>query len=123
MTESENIFNPIDGSLEARVEAYRRVHEAWLNAEASLKYLENDEWADTLGDREEVKKALDISINSLNIAANSFSKEDISEARERKLLSDDEAIELVHTKRKQEQKSSLHSERQDSDYSEFSRKQ
>lgn len=72
MTESENIFNPIDGSLEARVEAYKRVHEAWLNAEASLKYLENDEWADTLGDREEVKKALDISINSLNIAANSF---------------------------------------------------
>ena len=88
-----------------------------------MKYLENDEWADTLGDREEVKEALDISINSLNIAANSFSKEDISEARERKLLSDDEAIELVHTKRKQEQKSSLRSERQDSDYSEFSRKQ
>jgi hypothetical protein len=72
MTETAHIFTPKDDSLEARIDAYRRVHEVWLNAEASAKFLDNDEWSDTLGDRYEVEQALNISIRSLYIAADSL---------------------------------------------------
>ena len=102
MTETAHIFNPKDDSLEARAEAYRQVYQAWLNAESSLKFLEDDEWSDTLGDKEEVERALNISIHSLQIASDSFTKEEIAEARKANLLEDHEVLELIQSKRQQE---------------------
>ena len=122
MTDTAHIFTPKDDSLEARADANRSVYQAWMNAEASLKFLEDDEWRDTLGDREEVQQALDISIHSLHVAADAFSKEDIAKARADHLLETVEADELIQTKRQQEMKT-LREGWQDSDSSEHRQKQ
>ena len=60
MAYSEHIYTPENDSLEARISAYKTVREAWLNAEASLKFLDDDLWADRLGDRGDVEKAYEI---------------------------------------------------------------
>lgn len=121
MTEFESIFNPVDDSLEARVDAYRSVHKEWLNAEASLQFIENDEWGDTLGDREEVQKALSISTSSLYYAADSFTEEEVSEASKTHLLESEEAQELLENKRHHELQKLQNREAQDSDTFENSR--
>ena len=100
MTETAHIFHPKNDSFEARIDAYRSVYKAWMNAEASLKFLDDDEWADTLGDREEVEYALQVSIQSMELAANTFSQEEISKAREKHLLKEDEVATLIQDKRK-----------------------
>jgi len=38
MAYSEHIYMPDGNSLEARISAYKTVHEAWFNAEASLNF-------------------------------------------------------------------------------------
>lgn len=120
-----HIFTPKDDSLEARAKAYCNVYQAWQNAEASLKFHENDEWRDTLGEREEVQQALDISIHSLDVAAESFSKEDIAKAKAEHLLENSEVVELVRTQRKLEMRAIREEQQQDqdSDESTFSQKQ
>lgn len=105
MTETAHIFHPQNDSIEARVEAYRNVHQAWLNAEASLKFMESDEWCDTLGSREEIEKALNVSSYSLKMAANSFSKKEISEAKNTGLIDDAEALDLIQNKLQDEMRS------------------
>lgn len=105
MTETAHIFHPKDDSIEARVEAYRNVHQAWLNAEASLKFMDDDEWGDTLGNREEIEKALQVSIHSLRVASNSFSKEEISEAKNSGLIDESEALDIIQNKLQDEMNS------------------
>ena len=48
MDDTEHIFNPKDNSLEARIDAYKGVYEAWLNAEASMSFVDDDEWGESL---------------------------------------------------------------------------
>lgn len=123
MTDTAHIFTPKDDSLEARAEAYRSVYQAWLNAEASLKFSEDDDWRDTLGEREEIQQALDISIHSLDMAVEAFSNEDIAKLKTEHLLEDAEVVELVRTQRKLEMQAIRAEQQQDSDESSFSQKQ
>jgi hypothetical protein len=120
MTDTAHIFTPQDDSLEARIDAYKSVYEAWFNAEASLKFLDDEEWSDTLGDREEVEQAHKISVRSLEMATSAIKKSEISQARKQGLLSDDVAQELTHTKRQQEMKD-IRDSQQASDSSEHRR--
>lgn len=112
MTETAHIFHPKDDSIEARIEAYRNVHQAWLNAEASLKFMESDEWSDTLGSREEIEKALNVSSYSLKMASNSFSKEEISEAKNAGLIDESEALDIIQNKLQDEMNSIRNSQSQ-----------
>ncbi len=107
MTETAHIFHPKDDSLEARIEAYRNVHQAWLNAEASLRYMENegDDWRDIVGEREDVARALDITAHSLYVASDSFTRQEISEAKNRQLISESEALDLIENKLQSEMRS------------------
>ncbi len=102
MNETAHIFTPRDDTLKSKVEAYRRVYQAWLNAEASIKLHDDDNWHDTLGDREDIKQALDISIHSLSVAADSFTREDLLEAKKAHLIEDEEILELTQNQRQNE---------------------
>jgi hypothetical protein len=43
MTNTEHIYTPLDNALSERVRVYGTVREAYLNAAASLKFLDDDE--------------------------------------------------------------------------------
>ena len=102
MAYNEHIYRPDGDSLEARISAYKTAREAWLNAEASLKFLNDDEWSDSLGEREEVAQACEISIRSLYMAAEAITQDELYQAQEQGLLNSDEVRELIQDKRQQE---------------------
>ena len=102
MAYSQHIYTPDGDSLEARISAYKTVREAWLNAEASLKFLNDDGWSDRLGDREEVERACDISIRSLSMATAAITQDELRKAQEQGLLNSDEVRDLIQDKRQQE---------------------
>lgn len=98
MVDNAHIYNPKDDSLAERVRAYRVVHQDYLNAEASLKFLDDDNWADTLGSREEVNQAHEVSLRSLQMAIEAINRTELSQAKEQGLLSKDEAHEIIENK-------------------------
>ena len=102
MTQSDTIFTPKNNSLQERIKAYRSVVNAWYNAEASLKVMDDDEWAHTLGEKEEIVKAHNIILNSLNTASKEISLNEMKQARELGLLSDSEAQEFINNSRQDE---------------------
>ncbi len=114
MANTEHIFTPKDDSLSERVRAYRSVSEAYRNAEASLKYMDDENWKDRLGEREEVEQAYEITRNSMHMATHSLNQDDIQQAKEQGLLSDDEISDLVRNKRQMEM-ASIRNNRQNSD--------
>ena len=102
MAYSEHIYTPENDSLEARISAYKTVREIWLNAEASLKFLNDDEWSDSLGDRDQVEQACYISIRSLSMATKAITQDELHQAQEQGLLNSDEVREFIQDKRQQE---------------------
>jgi ATP:corrinoid adenosyltransferase len=102
MTNTEHIYTPQDNSLSERIRAYCTVREAYLNAEASLKFLDDDEWADRLGDRKDVEKAYEISVRSLHMATEAITQDELHQAQEQGLLNSDEVREFIQDKRQQE---------------------
>lgn len=124
MADTETIYTPLDDSLEERVRAYRSVREAWLNAEASLKYAEDGQgdWSYTLGEREEIEQAHEISARSLSMATEDISQDEIKQAISDGLLEAEEAKELIQHKRHR-QMQSIREVDELSDSSESSHKQ
>jgi len=98
MKQSAHIFNPKNDSLEARIEAYRSVQEAWMNIEASFKHWDDPEWQNTLGEYSELEEAHKIVLNSLNEATQSITVEEIDKAKEQGLMTDDEAFTFIQEK-------------------------
>lgn len=98
MVDNAHIYNPQDDSLTERIRAYRVVHQDYLNAEASLKFSDDDTWADTLGSREEVSQAHKIGIHSLQIATEAIKRKELVQAKEEGLLSKDEVDEIIENK-------------------------
>ena len=87
------------------IDAYRNVYEAWQNAEASMRFADDDQWKDTLGSKEEIQEALQISAQSLHFASSSFSKEEIREAQKNNLLQTHEVQKIVSSQRQGEMRS------------------
>ncbi len=116
MSDTEHIYTPRGNSLEARIQAYRTVYEAYLNTEASLKFLDEDGWADTLGDREAVEQAYKISVRSLKMATEAFKQDELDHARRQGLLAEDEIQEIIQSKRLRQIKG-IRKENQSSDSS------
>jgi len=96
------IFNPLDDSLTERLRAYRSVHEAYLNIEASLKLADDPEWVNTLGDPQLLDEAHKTIVDSLQEATQSITIEEIDQAKEQGLMSNDEAYEFVKEKMDQQ---------------------
>ena len=97
MADTAHIYTPQNDSLEARVRAYCRVREAWFNAEASLKYKDDpsNEWFYTLGEAEEIEQAYEIAVNSLQMATEDFSEDDLRSAIDQGLMDTAEMSEFV----------------------------
>lgn len=106
MTDTAHIYTPQDESLEERIRAYRSVREAYINAEASVRALDDEEWANRLGEREEIERAFDISARSLQMATKAISQDELKQAQNEGLLSKDEVVGLVQSKRQQEMRDS-----------------
>ncbi len=104
MTDNAHIFTPKDNSLSERVSAYQTVFKSYLNAEASLKFTDDEKWSDTLGEREEIEQAYKISIDSLKMATKQISVNEMRKAKEQGLIDQGELLEFVQNKRQQEMK-------------------
>jgi len=102
MSDTDHIYTPKDNSLSERLRAYRSTYEAYINAEASLNLLDNENWKDSLGERREVEVAHEVCRRSIEMAAKDISQDELQEASEQGLLNDKEALELIKAKRQQE---------------------
>lgn len=111
MPETAHIYNPQNDSLAERIRAYRIAHQDYLNVEASLKFLDDDNWADTLGSREEVNQAHEVSLRSLQMATEAIKRDELSHARDQGLLNKDEVYEIIENKQ-QYKMQSIRKERQ-----------
>lgn len=98
MPKNAHIFNPLSNSLADKVNAYRSVHDAWLNIEASIKQADDPEWSSTLGDKQDLEEAHTIIMGSMVKATNSLSIEEIDQATDQGLMSRKEASEFVREK-------------------------
>ena len=78
------------------------MREAWLNAEASLKFLDDDLWEGRLGDRQDVEKAYEISVRSLHMATEAIKQDELNEAVTQNLLNPDDVKELMQHKRRED---------------------
>ncbi|HHI30256.1 MAG TPA: hypothetical protein ENL17_00900 [Candidatus Methanoperedenaceae archaeon] len=99
MDDTDHIFNPRDDSLSERMRVYGLVAEAYRNAEASLKYLDDDEISAQLGERREVERAYKICKRSFQLATNAITQDELQEAKTRGLINEDEIRELEQKKR------------------------
>jgi hypothetical protein len=106
MVDNSHIFTPKDNSLTELVSAYQTVFKSYLNAEASIKFLDDDKWSDTLGERQEVEQAYKISIDSLKMATEKINVDEMKKAKEQGLIDQNDLFEFVQNKRQQEMKSS-----------------
>jgi len=97
-------FTPNDNSLPERVRAYQRVHNDFNNINSSMGHINDKEWADRLGDKEDVEKAFEILQNSLHIAVGSIDQSELSQVKEQGLMSDKEVRGFIQAKRQQEMK-------------------
>jgi len=98
MLENAHIFNPMNDSLAEKVKAYRSVHEAWLNIEASMRQADDPEWSNTLGEANELEEAHDIIMRSMVKATESLSVEEIDQATDQELMSKEEATQFMREK-------------------------
>lgn len=102
MSIAETIFNPINDSLEARVEAYYSVCQAFSLSQSSLKQTQKAGEVDYLGDEASVQQAFDLANSSLKQANAQVSKEDLQSAQESGLLTSEQFAEILQTQRAQE---------------------
>lgn len=102
MPDSAHLFTPLNDTLEERIRTYRSVFSAYQNAEASLKLMDDKNWSDSLGEREEVEQAYSIIEHSLFLATRSIEQSDVNNANEQCLMSDDELKEFIQLKRQLE---------------------
>lgn len=99
MTESAHIYNPKDNSLGSRLDALKSTLKANRDVDASLKLSDSADWADQLGEREDLQKAHEIIKHSLRKAATDVSDQEIETAQEKGLLDQQEIKQVIMTKR------------------------
>jgi len=104
MSYSAHIFTPQNDSLSERVRSYRSVFEAFKNIEANLKYFKDKNKQNHLGERKEIEDAYIITKNSLQLAIKSFGELELNQLKEQNMMSNNEVLELIKLKRKQEVK-------------------
>ena len=115
MADKAHIWGPKDDSLFERVQAYRYVYQQYMRSEASLKMADDEEWQDTLGDLADIEQAYQISIDSLKLATENISLDEMTFAKEQGLIDDNELIEFVQNKRQQDMQEMRESSYEDSD--------
>ena len=64
-----------------------------------MEHMNDKEWADRLGDKEDIEKAFEILQNSLHKAVDSIKQSELAQVKEQGLMSDKEMREFVQSKR------------------------
>ncbi|CAC9616076.1 hypothetical protein [uncultured Gammaproteobacteria bacterium] len=106
ISNNAHIFTPKNDSLFERVPAYKSIAKDYSNVEASIKFADDEKWSDTLGEKEEIEQARKIMQDSLKMATDKISLDEIKQAKDQELINQGELIEFVKNKRLQEMKSS-----------------
>lgn len=88
------IFTPADDSLQARIQAWKKVRQANDQLKNSLN-LNNAEWQDRLGEQADRLFAQETIANSYQQAAQSISAQELQTAKASGLLSESEVRDLV----------------------------
>ncbi len=106
ISNNAHIFTPKDDSLFECMSTYKSVAKDYSNVEASIKFADDEKWSDTLGEKEEIEQARKIMQDSLKMATDKISLDEIKQAKDQELINQGELIEFVKNKRLQEMKSS-----------------
>lgn len=106
ISNNAHIFTSKDDSLFECVSTYKSVAKDYSNVEASIKFADDEKWSDTLGEKEEIEQARKIMQDSLKMATDKISLDEIKQAKDQELINQGELIEFVKNKRLQEMKSS-----------------
>lgn len=96
-----HIFNPKSDSLESRIEAFKLARKTSTAIKVSSEYMDNPDWQNRLGETQELEEAKQIIENSLSVAANSISQDELLQAQAKGLLNEEEVQELAKIKRKE----------------------
>ncbi|SET71398.1 hypothetical protein [Thalassotalea agarivorans] len=103
MADSAHIDFSEGSSLQSKARAYQKASAAHRDIENSMEHADADnDWAQRLGSAQELQDAKKIIENSRIQAARSFTTEDIQEATEQELISEQEARQLIAIRRKAE---------------------
>ena len=82
-----SIYNPVDNSLEMRVDALLKTSQSVYGVEACLSQTKTKGYNSVLGTEKELKTAHEISNSSYQKAIKSLSRSELEKARDKKLLS------------------------------------
>ena len=101
MTQAAHIFNPQNDSLTEKVKAYQNVVNLLHSVEHSSEVLRTAKKNDTnhIGTKEEVQEAYDVARNSLSIALNKISEQEMQQALEKGLITKAQATEFIQFSR------------------------
>lgn len=94
-----HIKNQHGDSLADRVQYFRSATDALKNIQRSADYMDNHEWADRLGDREDVEDAKQIIEKTHRMATSALEYDDFDELEERGLMTKRELQSLARLKR------------------------
>lgn len=90
-----SIFNPVDESLEAKVNAVKKVQSAMNDIQASMGHSKAKGYDSAIGMQDELKDAYAITKNSHKQALQSLTEKELQTARSKKLLSNAEYSKLT----------------------------
>ena len=99
MIEAATLFMPDGGSLLTKVMTFQSMHDAYSQAETSLKMADDPKWADSLGEKHEIEDALRISRSSLAKATQAITRADLQQAQDDELITREQAITIAQMQR------------------------
>ena len=102
-TNFSHIFNPVDDTLEAKIQALREVIAAYKNLKASESKMNDAQWSSRLGSEDEIKSARNVIHGSIQKAKSSISEEEMRKAKESGLISNEEIKDFIVAQRSIEQ--------------------
>ena len=98
MSETVHISRNGDGSLRHRVDEYLATLEAYNNVQYSKKFMNDPEWSDTLGHKEDIERAEKVLEQSLSHFTSLIDAQDLKLALTRGFLTEDQAKEFSQAK-------------------------
>lgn len=102
MQHSAHISDQEDDSLEGRIRYFTSMAKAHEQVKASLEMLHQKPWSDSLGEKDEVQEAAQITANSLHLALRKFDEAEFYEAQELGLVDRQDVRKFIEMKRQQE---------------------
>lgn len=95
MSDTESIFNPLNDSLIERVRAYCSVAKAYADLKANIASSENGEYQNWIGEKQQLDDAHLVLESSFELANQSVSLSDLTDAKEKGLLNEKDIFDAV----------------------------